>query len=365
MVFSETKGQSPKMSLCPDLSTIKLMLCPLNFTGSLVSHTGLSISTHNTARVLRVNGVNAIVRPIKNIVELRARIAADQPTHVIINALWVKTAELAALVYEMPQIHFGVLVHSNIAFLQVEPNGIRLLREAIDLELSSVGNFSVAANSRSVASKAWTRHGNARQPTYRICTTSIPRCGHNARSGAEEPCESELSARSGRSRIPPRAAFAALAIATNLGTNLEFHINTGRNDGGWQGALLRSVLAIFAGLPNAKVIQDPWQPWADFRRVVRHMHLLLQPSFTESFNVVTADGVAEGVPSVVSDVIEWAPDWWKASPDDTNSIARTGRALLNDSHTGTDGFDALDRAQCGRRAAVDSMALEQEALDVI
>ena len=340
MVFSETKGQSPKMSLCPDLSTIKLMLCPLNFTGSLVSHTGLSISTHNTARVLRVNGINAIVRPIKNIVELRARIASDQPTHVIINALWVKTAELAALVYEMPQIHFGVLVHSNIAFLQVEPNGIRLLRDAIDLELSSVGNFSVAANSRSGV--------KGMDQAWECPTTYLPNLYYlDSTVRTQRPKWSGGTLRIGAFgalrplKNPTASAFAALAIATNLGTNLEFHINTGRNDGGWQGALLRSILAIFTGLPNAKIVQDPWQPWADFRRLVRHMHLLLQPSFTESFNVVTADGVAEGVPSVVSDVIEWAPDWWKASPDDTNSIARTGRALLNDSHTGTDGFDAL------------------------
>jgi hypothetical protein len=34
------------------------------------------------------------------------------------------------------------------------------------------------------------------------------------------------------------------------------------------------------------------------------VHLLLQPSFTQSFNVVTADGVHQGVPSVVSDAID-------------------------------------------------------------
>ena len=45
---------------------------------------------------------------------------------------------------------------------------------------------------------------------------------------------------------------------------------------------------------------------------VGHMHLLLQPSYTESFNMVTADGIAEGVPSVVSDAIDWAPGHWKA-----------------------------------------------------
>jgi hypothetical protein len=31
------------------------------------------------------------------------------------------------------------------------------------------------------------------------------------------------------------------------------------------------------------------------------MHLLIQVSYTESFNMVTADGVLEGVPSVTSD----------------------------------------------------------------
>jgi hypothetical protein len=71
------------------------------------------------------------------------------------------------------------------------------------------------------------------------------------------------------------------------------------------------------------------------------MHLLLQPSYTESFNVVTADGVAEGVASVVSDAIDWAPDSWKAPVDDANAMARVGLKLLGSRWAARQGLAAL------------------------
>jgi hypothetical protein len=324
-----------------NLPDVKLILCPLNYNGTQhVSHTGLAVSAMNTARYLRSRAINVQVIPVRNKADILALIAAEKPTHLIVNALWLPTADLAAIVHGNPSVHFGVLVHSNIAFLQVEPNGIRLLREAVDLELSALGNFSVAANSRAGAQgmqDAWECPSLYLPNLYYLDQTVRTQrrkwSGGTLRIGAFGALRPLKN--------PTASAFAALSIATNLGTNLEFHVNTGRNDGGWAGRLLAAIQAIYANLPNAKIVQDTWQPWAEFRRVVRNMHLLLQPSFTESFNVVTADGVAEGVPSVVSDVIEWAPDWWKASPDNTEDIARTGRALLNDSHTGQDGFNAL------------------------
>jgi hypothetical protein len=73
------------------------------------------------------------------------------------------------------------------------------------------------------------------------------------------------------------------------------------------------------------------------------MHLLLQPSYTESFNMVTADGAAEGVASVVSEAIDWAPDDWKADVDDVLDISRVGRRLVCDSAAADDGLRALQR----------------------
>ena len=57
--------------------------------------------------------------------------------------------------------------------------------------------------------------------------------------------------------------------------------------------------------------------------------------------MVTADGVAEGVASVVSHAIDWVPDHWKASMDDVLDIARVGRYLLTDPYAPQEGLDAL------------------------
>jgi hypothetical protein len=71
------------------------------------------------------------------------------------------------------------------------------------------------------------------------------------------------------------------------------------------------------------------------------MDLCLQVSMTETFNVTTADAVAEGVPSVVSPSIEWAPDYWKADPDRLDDIVRIGGALLSCPDAPDDGLAAL------------------------
>ena len=61
----------------------------------------------------------------------------------------------------------------------------------------------------------------------------------------------------------------------------------------------------------------------------------------KAFNVVTADGIAMGVPSVVGSSIEWTPkDWW-AEVEDPTSLVKTGLYLLNDSRAIDDGRAAL------------------------
>jgi hypothetical protein len=73
------------------------------------------------------------------------------------------------------------------------------------------------------------------------------------------------------------------------------------------------------------------------------MNLCLQPSYTETFNNVTADAICEGTPSVVGESIEWVPEYWKADADDSSSVASVGRRLLTDPRAAQDGFESLQR----------------------
>jgi hypothetical protein len=135
-------------------------------------------------------------------------------------------------------------------------------------------------------------------------------------------------------------AAAALQIGADIREPLELWMCGGRTEGGGS-VSLESIRQMFAGLKSAKIVQHDWEPWAQFRRTVAHMHIMLQPSYTESFNMVTADGAAEGVASVVSDAIVWAPDHWKAEVDSVTDVARIGRNLLNDTHAARDGARSL------------------------
>ena len=260
----------------------------------------LGVSALNTAKTLRREGVAADVLPVKNAAELEGRLN-QEVSHVVVSAPWIPTADWQRIVTLYPDIRFAVNCHSNVGFLQADANGVRLVREAMELERGT-WNFCVAGNSRKFCRWAGDTYRTECQylPNLYYLDESVPRCrpafgGGTLRIGAfgaTRPLKNLMS-----------AAGAALETATQLRANLEIWLSSGRTEGG--SGILDAVRAMTAGLPHVKLVESGWQSWPQFRRTVRHMHLLLQPSYTESFNMVTADGVAEGVASVVSEAIDW------------------------------------------------------------
>lgn len=305
-----------------------------------VSHIGLGVSALNSAKFLRANGIYADVWPILGAKDLAERIArtSPQPSHIVIGAPWIPTLDLQAfLVFRFPHIHFAVVCHSNVGFLSADPQAIKNFREDLDLEQGAM-NFAAGGNSKRFC--RFIKDSYQRPCTYlpnlyfvesdrpvrrRLWTGGKIKIGA---FGAVRPLKNHLS-----------AAAAALEIAEKLGTNVDFHISVGRIEGGY--TVVRAIEAMLNRSPRVTLIKDDWYQWPQFRHVIRSMNLLIQPSFTETFNMVTADGAAECVPSVVSDAIDWAPQSWKAEVDSPADIARIGRGLIFDQDAGQDGLDAL------------------------
>jgi hypothetical protein len=340
------------------MSTTKVLFVPLDhaegyeygeygdynarYHGPHVSHTGLAISALNTAKVLRANGVNAVVRPVKDTKGIEYWIEKEQPTNVVINALWFPTADLQALVNLRTDIQFVLLIHSNISFLQVEPLGVGLMRAALDLSTTALGNFRVAFNSLPAALGIGDAYGNVVRYLPNLyfldgmTNTNLPKwAGGTIRIGAFGALRALKN--------PTTSAAAALSIARNLGTDLEFHINTGRDDMGGQSVLVKAVESFVQGIPGVTLVKDNWSAWTGFRKLVRHMHLLLAPSYTESFCMVVADGIAEGIASVVGTAIPWTPDKWQSDPDSVDEVMKTGLLLLEDKYSGIEGIKALTK----------------------
>jgi hypothetical protein len=318
---------------------MRVILAYKNFAANRnISHIGLGVAAINTAKVLRREGINTEVWPILSPADLDAKLAVAPVDHVIISAPWIPTADLQELCIRYPNTRFAVNCHSNVGFLQADRNGVKLLREAMDLEVGN-SNFHLAGNSRRFCN--WSREAFGapcaflpnlyfleQEQTWapRVFTGGTLRIGV---FGATRPLKNLMS-----------AAGAALEISRDLRAPLELWMSAGRVEGGGE-TVMAAVKEMLLNLPNVALMLNGWQSWPKFRKVVSHMHLLLQPSYTESFNMVTADGIAEGVPSVVSRAIDWAPEHWKADVDDVLDISRAGRQLLNDVRATADGWKAL------------------------
>ena len=317
----------------------RVILAYKNFAANRnISHIGLGVAAMNTAKVLRANGILAEVWPITSAADLQGRLDTSI-SHVVTSAPWIAAPAWQQMTTAHPDVTFAVNCHSNVGFLQADTSGVKRLREGLDIE-RGVWNFHVAGNSRKFTQWIHSAYGApcAYLPNLyyleagRKLPVQAPYQGGTLRLGAfgaTRPLKNFMS-----------AAGAALEIATRLRAPLELWVSAGRAEGG--AGIMDAVRAMVANLPHVKLVENGWQSWPQFRATVRHMHLLLQPSYTESFNMVTADGIAEGVPSVVSDAIDWAPKAWKAAFDDVVEIARVGRQLLCDAHAMEDGVAALE-----------------------
>lgn len=324
---------------------MSLVLAYKNFAASRhISHIGLGVSAINTAKVLRRAGIEAHVWPIVSAGDLWDRLERTPDVKdVIISAPWLPSSALRDLATQYPETKFSVNCHSNVGFLQADRNGVKLIRELLDLERGT-HNIFAAGNSRRFCD--WVQSAfcapceflpnlyylaDEPRPRHRPAPYHLGAPLRIGVFGATRPLKNLMS-----------AAAAALDVAKGFHAPLELWLSAGRSEGGGD-TVLAAVREMLAGLPGVCLHLSGWESWPAFRRTVGHMHLLLQPSYTESFNMVTADGVAEGLASVVSDAIDWAPHDWKAEVDDALAIARTARRLLLDHHAAAEGLRALER----------------------
>jgi hypothetical protein len=308
-------------------------------------HAGLGVTAANMAEVLNEHGIHAEAVPVIDGYYIRNGLRANKwpgVTNLIMCAPFFDTAFLRALCTEFPRVQFAVTFHSNVGFLGVDNWSTGVLGEQLALQ-DHIANFRVAGNCEkfceavreafctdcSLLPNLYFLHGpiERKRPLWSH--------GEPLRIGAF-----------GATRVLknlPTAAWAAQILANQLNADVEFWVSSGRAEGAGSGNVIAGIHQLYRhNAARIRLVEAPWADWLEFRRrTVRRMHLMLQPSFTESFNGVTADGIAEGVPSVVGKAIDWVPSKWIANPDDAVDIARAARGLLRDKNAARDGYRAL------------------------
>jgi hypothetical protein len=304
------------------------------------SHVGLGVTALNLEKSLGSDNAKALA--VVDGYDLWNRIFSQpDTTHVVMLAPYMHTAFTESLVKRFPKVMFALTCHSNVGFLQADRCAVKWLREGLELS-QRVLNFQVAGNCQKLCEWLYGAYGinclwlpnlYYLEPNYQLRKREMY-ASATLRLGIFGATRVQKNVMS--------AAAAALMMARQVkAAKTEIWISSGRIEGG--AGVVASIHEMLHSIPGVELVEAGWYDWPDFRKLVRKMHLLLQPSYTESFNMVTADGIAEGVPSVVSPAIDWAPKYWQACPDTVGDIARVGVKLLFYSRASKDGLRALQK----------------------
>lgn len=116
-------------------------------------------------------------------------------------------------------------------------------------------------------------------------------------------------------------AVAAVQYAEQHNQKLRFHINGTRMEMKGE-PIARNLTKFFEILPKHELVQHPWRDHADFCETLRDMDVAMQVSYTETFNIVSADAVVNDVPVITSSDIVWVDKMFHADPNCSVSIKK-------------------------------------------
>lgn len=284
---------------------------------------GLSNSVRFVEEMLLDNGVEAHMIEVADNNGIDAAVAAFRPTVCVIEAFWVVPSKFEELARLHPTVTWVVRGHSELPFLASEGIAIEWL-----IEYARHPNVMLAANTPS-----------SHQDIVAILRAAYPAVSDVSLESKVlylpnyYPQPFAVLDRKAQGHVVQVGCFgavrylknhliqgvAALRLSETIRKPVHFHINATRIEG--QAAnVLKNLRALFARAPYAKLVEHEWMPRDRFLEVMKGMDISMQVSLSETFNIVTADAVACGVPVVVSPEIYWLDQRFWVSPTDSRDI---------------------------------------------
>ncbi|VVC06381.1 Uncharacterised protein [uncultured archaeon] len=254
-----------------------------------------------------------------------------KPTHVIIEGLWVVPEKFEILRKLHPHVKWIVRIHSEIPFLSMEGIAIdwivRYLKE--DNLIVSCNSPKICEDLRDITQyifKNWNQSKLEQKiillPNYYPVSDYTIEKRDNREIlnigcfGAIRPLKNQLI-----------QAVAAIKYANQHNLKLRFHMNGTRLEQGGANNF-KNIQALFSHT-NHELVVHPWMPHEEFLSLVHSLDLAMCVSFSETFCIVAADTVNQGVPLVASKEVFWCMDVSKANPTSVESIVSTIEKVLS------------------------------------
>ena len=310
---------------------------------------GISFGLLNSAKMLAATlqslGVDSKVVVTDDANGIDKEVHDWNPTHVIIHALWVPPKKLGELAARYPGMMWNVRIHSKPTFLAMEGVASEWITGYRDLGLD---NVTMSANSQEMQEclKLVFRVRSAFLPNTYVRPGCTPAGRDPDRKtldigcfGAVRPMKNHYA-----------QAVAAILYADAAGKPLNFHINKGREEQGGD-RVIRNLKGLFAANPGHNLVEHEWYSHEDFFcRVLQGMDAGMQVSLTETFNIVAADMVSAGIPTIGSKDIYWMSDKFHADPNSVDDMVRKLQHAIGMGWAGVE-WNALLLGKANKEAA--------------
>jgi hypothetical protein len=302
-----------------------------DFNAVTHSHIGLSTGLYNSAsfmdEMLRINGIESNLEIAIDNNCIDRLVNKHKPTHVIIEALWVVPTKFVILSKLHPNITWIIRLHSEMPFMAGEGMAMDWLGD-----YSGFKNIVIGVNAPRMMREVgvflqtrnnWTDKETAKRVIYmpnfypqNYVTKKFDKNKEYinvACFGAIRPLKNHLL-----------QAFAALDFAKQINKKLRFHVNAGRIE--MNGSpVINNLKGLFQHLTDSghELVNHQWRPRDEFLKLCAEMDIGLQASFSETFNIVGADLISQGVPLIGTDEeIPWAVNAFCANPVNSEDITR-------------------------------------------
>jgi hypothetical protein len=281
--------------------------------------TGLYNSAQFMNQMLLDGGLNSQLVVVNDNNDIDREVTLHKPTHVIIEALWVVPSKFEVLCKLHPNVKWIIRLHSEIPFLANEGMAMNWIGE-----YSKFNNIIISCNSPQTTKdiEFYLTHKLGVTKKVQFLPNFYPQeyktKSFNKNSdvinvgcfGAVRPLKNHLI-----------QAIAAIKFADKIGKKLHFHINSDRVEQKGE-PILNNLIATFEQLNHKghKLVHHEWSVREQFIELCSTMDIGIQISFNETFNIVGADIVSQGVPLVASPEIPWASRLFTSRQTNTDDI---------------------------------------------
>lgn len=287
--------------------------------------TGLYNSANFMNSMLNDIGIDSSLEVIIDNNCIDREVTKHRPKYCIIEAVWVIPSKFHILQKLHPDVNWIIRIHSEMPFMANEGMSMGWFGDYITYD-----NIYLAPNSPRMLEEVRTfirakTHWKEKKirdkvvylPNY-YPQEYLPFKGIDYDSeylnigcfGAIRPLKNHLI-----------QAIAAIEFAEKENKKLRFHVNIGRIEMKGE-PVFHNLRGLFEHVYTRghNLICHKWAVRDEFLNICRSMDIGMQVSFSETFNIVGADFVSQGIPLVSSCEIPWASSLYSADPVDSKSI---------------------------------------------